>query len=684
VTQKKLDSSSHGKIGHITDLYVHGLKSLASAKLKLKPLSLLVGMNSVGKSSVIQSILSVSQWIQSGSPIGRFDFNGELVTLGNFSDLQTVRAGETKNPEKYISVSLATNSYFFEVSTWVPEKSRNKDWELQIPEVRSFWFRTDTALCAYHSTGDGKPSFQFKSAPVEIQQYHPNGVPEGSAKFGEQHQKFTFSEESLNNFSALQDLLSLPLLHEGSNLSDILDIFRAFKATYTNWNNGHVIFMPEIRLVPLPEFLLLLKKSVLEDEVSKNLTRQIENYKENPGSVLPQNLKSIFERQLEVRQNMSLGMKFYIDLVNWMSEVSKPYYVLPKLSEANINPELILENSCELELEEEIEILNFLVDWTELQMVEQPKEPLKYREQFDEFLDSLRQGEDVVTLSKIHWFMADHVGEDMDPEAWSRFDLTTPVNQLAREANEFGKKIGTTISYLGPLRKDGYHSAVIGARSHPSTPVGASGENTPILLDEYLASDETKPFPYFDSTSKKWEVREASFKEAIKSWFSLFTTPTGDLSIERDKRGVRIKVGNKTLDQFGTGASQVLPILVLVMTRGPGDVVLIEQPELHLHPGGQQHLADFFMAATSMGVQIIAETHSEYMVNRVRRASVLGLIQSSDVQMVNFEQDLDGLAKVTNVGMTDSGGFADWPQGFFAETEADLLDIIYALEERES
>jgi predicted ATPase len=62
---------------------------------------------------------------------------------------------------------------------------------------------------------------------------------------------------------------------------------------------------------------------------------------------------------------------------------------------------------------------------------------------------------------------------------------------------------------------------------------------------------------------------------------------------------------------------------------------------------------------------------------------VLGLTPSENIQIVNFEQNADGLAEVSNVGLTESGGFSDWPRGFFAQTEEDLLDIIQALEEKQ-
>jgi len=81
---------------------------------------------------------------------------------------------------------------------------------------------------------------------------------------------------------------------------------------------------------------------------------------------------------------------------------------------------------------------------------------------------------------------------------------------------------------------------------------------------------------------------------------------------------VKQKASNFT--QLGIGLSQLLPIIVQCLIANAGDVVLIEQPELHLHPDLQILLADFFLRITSeCDIQLIIETHSEHIVNRIRR-----------------------------------------------------------------
>ncbi|WP_162528596.1 AAA family ATPase [Mycolicibacterium sp. CBMA 361] len=72
------------------------------------------------------------------------------------------------------------------------------------------------------------------------------------------------------------------------------------------------------------------------------------------------------------------------------------------------------------------------------------------------------------------------------------------------------------------------------------------------------------------------------------------------------------------LTSVGTGVSQVLPVLVMCLQAPPGSLLLIEQPELHLNPAVQQKLADFLLAIAASGRQLLVETHSDYLITRLR------------------------------------------------------------------
>lgn len=120
----------------------------------------------------------------------------------------------------------------------------------------------------------------------------------------------------------------------------------------------------------------------------------------------------------------------------------------------------------------------------------------------------------------------------------------------------------------------------------------------------------------------------------------------------------------------GFGVSQVLPILVELSARTES-VVLIEQPEIHLHPAMQAELADVLIESiddAGRRNQVIAETHSEHIMLRVQRRIREGQLAADDVAVLYVDQNQQGTASVQRLRLRDDGEFVDpWPHGFFAE-----------------
>lgn len=126
----------------------------------------------------------------------------------------------------------------------------------------------------------------------------------------------------------------------------------------------------------------------------------------------------------------------------------------------------------------------------------------------------------------------------------------------------------------------------------------------------------------------------------------------------------------------GFGISQVLPIVVELSARRDS-VILVEQPETHLHPRLQARLADLFIDSTSVagrGNQLIVETHSEHVLLRVQRRIREGSLTSDDVAVIYVDQDESGVATVQRLRLDGDGDFLDeWPSGFFDDRLDELL-----------
>jgi predicted ATPase len=129
----------------------------------------------------------------------------------------------------------------------------------------------------------------------------------------------------------------------------------------------------------------------------------------------------------------------------------------------------------------------------------------------------------------------------------------------------------------------------------------------------------------------------------------------------------------------GVGVSQVLPVLVMGLAADPGTVLLLEQPELHLHPAVQQRLGDFLLACSRTGRQVIVETHSDHLVTRLRRRIAEDDADSVVNQVAIFaSRRSGGVSEFTSLAVNRFGGFDSWPEGFFDDGPRDAQFLLEA------
>lgn len=130
-----------------------------------------------------------------------------------------------------------------------------------------------------------------------------------------------------------------------------------------------------------------------------------------------------------------------------------------------------------------------------------------------------------------------------------------------------------------------------------------------------------------------------------------------------------------SLTDVGFGISQFLPIIVADLQMETFSTLAISQPEIHLHPKIQATLGDYFAKQVKKTEkQYIVETHSEYLINRLRLLIVKGELQPEDVKLYYMENDGD---KTTTypIELTTDGQIKNAPQGFFDTYEMDVMDI---------
>lgn len=248
------------------------------------------------------------------------------------------------------------------------------------------------------------------------------------------------------------------------------------------------------------------------------------------------------------------------------------------------------------------------------------------------------------------------------------------------------------IKYLGPLREE--PRALYPLESSGSaSDLGLKGENTAAVLQ----NNKDKIISYVDpccfenGVNDDLPISEGTLTEAIHKWLVYLGVANNIGTNDKGKYGHELKITNEIkgmeqdLTHVGVGVSQVLPILVLCFLSNKGDVIILEQPELHLHPKVQTRLADFFVSMNALGKQCILETHSEYLINRLRLlVAKSDSTKVSDETMIYFvEKDKTiGYSKYREIIINPYGKIEHWPDGFFDEGEDLASQIVRASYEK--
>lgn len=140
----------------------------------------------------------------------------------------------------------------------------------------------------------------------------------------------------------------------------------------------------------------------------------------------------------------------------------------------------------------------------------------------------------------------------------------------------------------------------------------------------------------------------------------------------------KVKTNSYKSVNVGFGITYVLPLVVAILSAKKGDIVIVENPEAHIHPAGQRILGELIARAGQGGVQIIAETHSDHIINGIRLAVKNRQIPKSEVQITYFYKDAGDHYehKFVNPQILDDGRLDIWPDGFFDEWDKALYELI--------
>lgn len=140
----------------------------------------------------------------------------------------------------------------------------------------------------------------------------------------------------------------------------------------------------------------------------------------------------------------------------------------------------------------------------------------------------------------------------------------------------------------------------------------------------------------------------------------------------------KVKSNSYKSVNVGFGITYVLPIVVALLTAEKGDMIIIENPEAHIHPAGQRMLGELIARVGAGGVQVLVETHSEHVVNGIRISVKQKQISKKDVQVAFFYKDEANDYRHTfkSLNINDDGKMSSWPKDFFDEWEKALIELL--------
>lgn len=242
------------------------------------------------------------------------------------------------------------------------------------------------------------------------------------------------------------------------------------------------------------------------------------------------------------------------------------------------------------------------------------------------------------------------------------------------------------ITYVGPLREEPERKYF--KKQIRGNDVGSKGQDTVLLLQRHwrkhimfvrLPEDEDEVISWEALTTEEMELGQA-LNEALR-WMGMQKLKVKDTVevVRADFATLSPEETWVTLADVGFGVSQILPVLTTALLSEPESILIFEQPEIHLHPRSQARLAELIVCFARTGRRVLIETHSDHLINRLRRVAAEDLsdqlAEQVGILFIRQTGESDG-AYVDPLRLNAEGLVENWPPGFLAETVEDSRAIV--------
>jgi len=285
-------------------------------------------------------------------------------------------------------------------------------------------------------------------------------------------------------------------------------------------------------------------------------------------------------------------------------------------------------------------------------------------------------------IDNIPHFILRSFNKDIIKDLQWNFERIKYILLLDIRHNEF--RIPLLGAFQSPLEEfNPYISQLIhlpGLRGIPERkyPKTAIGKNFPGLF-----------YNYAPSILVKWKQSNDDRLNQLCNWLFKLGLTWKIIPYSRDATFIELLVGRLhtsakagahdlvSIADVGFGVSQVMPVLIAMLVAEPGQLVFIEQPELHLHPNAQVKLAELIAETAKRKVILIIETHSSLLLKTIQALIAEKKLPKDLVKLHWFTRQEDGSSKVYSGNLDKKGAYGDWPEDFSIvdlEAEGRYLD----------
>ncbi len=612
-----------------------------SGALKLAPVTVLAGRNSSGKSSLLQSILMIAQTLSSKVVDRPLLPTGLNVQLGTFEDILNVSS----------SLRALTVGFELEFETEQTPKSIERE---RFLEKRSIVTSIRTLAVFNSTSGNGTSSSAIEAAKVVVEKVNME-INTARASITEIDTDGSFPElkrEMLSTkfFFTIDKLSDDQLLHFLDKVEADYLRFVPYSGEQPNYIGNFEYQNERIRepvLVALSHFLptRLVQKFSVGERRQRSLQLSL-------GRMVRGFLSAYDEDLTELTQQ-------YSNLFNLQSPISeeKRAVIQKFCEETHIVEEFSGQTILQLMIWANSLIRTILTS-------SEKRTFQRTRKESPEIFEGLSKLLHQIISASLNTELESH----KDTEGLEIFVNDSEVENISQAVTKITRFFTSEIRYLGPLRADPQASQKFSPSSEFDD-VGAKGEYAAAVYD----ANQNASIEWYNPVTK--QIERGILRAALDNWVR-YLDVANQIKIETAGQSgfswqVVHKKGQKPLplSAVGVGVSQILPILVMGLLAPKDTLLMVEQPELHLHPSVQARLGDFFVGLTNCNKQCLIETHSENLVSQLRYHIVqAGGIEYSDCMIYFVDQDNEGTARFEPVQISPQGNILNWPDGFFDET----------------